>query len=197
MIVAITGTLGAGKGTVAEHLVKKHDFTYLSVRSFFAEEVLKRGQAVTRENLIGVARAVRQEHGATYAIEQLLGRVAHGGRGIVIESIRTVAEAEYLKAHGATLWCIDTDLKTRYQRFIGRALPVDAVPFEQFAENDKKDLDGSDPAMQNLTAVCGMADVTIDSSGTKEDLYKKVEEALKNPYKIGLDGAFYTAIMAL
>lgn len=178
VIIGITGNLGAGKGTVAQYLATKHNFTYLSVRSFFAEEVLKRGQAASRENITAVARALRTEHEPAYAIKELLKRVGRGGRGVVIESIRTVAEAEFLKSQGATLWCINASLETRYKRFIGRALPVDAVPLEQFTENDKKDMDASEPAMQDLPAVCQMADATISSEGTKEELFKEIEKAL-------------------
>jgi dephospho-CoA kinase len=179
MIVAITGALGAGKGTVAQYLNKQHNFMYLSVRSFFAEEVLRRGQAATRENITAVARDLRTEKGPVYAIEQLLARAGRGGRGIVIESIRTMPETEYLKNKGATLWCINATLEERYKRFIGHALPVDAVPFEKFEENDKRDMGVDDLNNQNLVAVCQAAEVHIDNNGTKDELYAQIEEALK------------------
>ena len=82
MIIGITGPLGAGKGTIAEYLNKKHNVIYLSVRSFFAEEVLKRGQIATRDNITTVARDLRTEKGPPYALEQLLARAGTGGSGI-------------------------------------------------------------------------------------------------------------------
>ncbi len=179
MIIGITGPLGAGKGTVAEYLTKKHNLLYLSVRSFFAEEVLKRGQMATRDNITTVARDLRREQGPTYAIEQLMARAGKGGRGIVIESVRTPAEAEYLKSKGANLWCVQADLEIRYKRFIGKALPQDTVTFEQFSASDKLDMDSSDPTNQNLAAVCQMAETGIDNNGSKEELFAQIEEALK------------------
>jgi dephospho-CoA kinase len=178
MIIGITGTLGAGKGTVAGYLVKKHNFLYLSIRNFFAEEVLKRGQAVTRENITAVASALRAEHEQAYAVKELLKRAGRGGHGVVIESIRTTAEAEYLKSQGAKLWCVDAPLETRYKRFIGRAMPKDAVSFEEFTKKDKDDKDASDPTVQNLPRVCQMADATINSGGTKDETFAEVEKAL-------------------
>ncbi|OGC85230.1 hypothetical protein A3F55_01425 [Candidatus Adlerbacteria bacterium RIFCSPHIGHO2_12_FULL_53_18] len=179
MIIGITGPLGAGKGTIAEYLNKKHNVIYLSVRSFFAEEVLKRGQIATRDNITTVARDLRTEKGPTYALEQLLARAGTGGRGTVIESIRTVAEAEFLKSKGASLWCVQADVEARYKRFIGKAMPQDAMTHEQFIEKDKQDMDASDPANQDLAAVCQMASTGLDNSGSKEELFAQVEEALK------------------
>ena len=178
MIVGIAGTLGAGKGTIAEYLAKKHNFIYLSVRNFFAEEVLKRELAVSRENISTVARALRTEHDAAYAVAELLKRAGRGGQGVVIESIRTVAEAQYLKAQGAKLWYVDANIEARYKRFIGRAMPIDAVPFEKFVDNDRQDQDASDPAEQDLPSVAQLADATIMSDGTKEETFAQVEKAL-------------------
>ena len=179
MIIGITGPLGAGKGTVAEYLTKKHNLLYLSVRSFFAEEVLKRGQMTSRDNIMTVARDLRAEQGQTYALEQLMARAGRGGRGIVIESIRTVPEAEFIKSKDGSLWCVQADLETRYKRFIGKALPQDVLSFEQFSANDKLDMEVNDPTNQNLAAVCQMAQTGIDNNGSKEELYSQVEEALK------------------
>src|SRR3990167_8321617 len=124
MIVGITGTLGAGKGTVAEYLHKKHGFIYLSVRNFFAEEVLKRGLMVSRETIGKVAGEVRAQHGETYPVEQLLARMGNA-RKVVVESLRTAPEAALLKSRGGVVWCIDADPKIRYQRTMGRALEKD------------------------------------------------------------------------
>ena len=68
MIIGITGTLGAGKGTVAEYLVKKHNFSYLSVRNFFAEEVLRRGFMINRDTITEVANDLRAPHRTHYSI---------------------------------------------------------------------------------------------------------------------------------
>ena len=179
MLIAITGPLGAGKGTVAQYLNKKHNYSYLSVRSFFAEEVLRRGQIATRDTITAVARDLRAENGPTYAIEQLLARAGKGGRGIVIESVRTPAEAEFLKSKGAVLWCIQADIETRYKRFIGKAMPQDAMTHEQFVARDAQEMDASDPVNQDLGAVCAAAQTGIDNNGSLEGLYEQVEEALK------------------
>jgi dephospho-CoA kinase len=121
MIIGITGTLGAGKGTVAVYLTKKHNFTYFSVRNFLAAEVLKRGKIVNRDTITETANALRAEHGAGYVTQRLLAEAISQKNNVVIESIRTVGEAKFLKSHGAQLWAVDADLKVRYNRIVGRA----------------------------------------------------------------------------
>ncbi|MBR5146904.1 MAG: AAA family ATPase, partial [Bacteroidales bacterium] len=45
-IIGITGTIGAGKGTIVDYLVKEKGYVHYSVREFLAEEVKKRGLEV-------------------------------------------------------------------------------------------------------------------------------------------------------
>jgi dephospho-CoA kinase len=170
MIIGITGTLGSGKGMVAEYLTKKHNFTYYSVRNFFAQEVLRRGKMANRDTIAEVASELRAEHGETYALGQLMSQQALTGNNVVIESIRTKAEAEYLKAQGALLWAIDADLQIRYQRTLKRDASVEHVSLESFVEQEKKEV--------ALKEVIASADVVLRNEGTKEEIFAQVEAAL-------------------
>ena len=42
-IIGITGTIGAGKGTIVDYLVKEKGYVHYSVRAFIAEEIQRRG----------------------------------------------------------------------------------------------------------------------------------------------------------
>ena len=53
-IIGITGTIGAGKGTIVDYLVKEKGYVHYSVREFLAEEVIKRGLEVNRDTLTEV-----------------------------------------------------------------------------------------------------------------------------------------------
>ena len=169
MIIGITGTLGAGKGMVAEYLTKKHNFTYYSVRNFFAQEVLRRGKMVNRDTIAEVAAQLRTKHGPTYALEQLMKQVL-AGKHVVIESIRTKEEAEFLKSKGALVWAIDADMQVRYQRTLQRDASVEHVSFESFTEKEKADT--------SLKEVVALADTLLRNDGTKEALFGDVEVAL-------------------
>ena len=48
IIIGITGTLGAGKGTIVDYLVKEEGFDHYSVRGFLLEEMKKMGMPCSR-----------------------------------------------------------------------------------------------------------------------------------------------------
>ncbi|MBI2004548.1 AAA family ATPase [Patescibacteria group bacterium] len=180
MIIGITGTLGAGKGTVAQYLAKKHNFMYLSVRNFIAGEILKRGLAVNRDTMTQVANDLRALHGPNYLVEELLKQAKlHPKNNIVIESIRSVGEEKYLKSQSTTLWAVDADINTRYKRIVGRASETDAVSFEKFKADEDREMESNDPNKQNLKAVIAMAGVVLINNGTPEELFVQVEKALQ------------------
>ncbi len=185
MIIGITGTLGAGKGTVAEYLVKKHGFNYLSVRNFLAAEVVRRGLLVSRDTISRVANELRAEHGPSWAIEQLLAeavsqtKVFHQ-KNIVIESVRTVGEVQVLKSKRALLWAIDADINARYTRTVKRAGEKDALALKEIMVAETKELIPLDPNEAILTAVMRLADASIVNNGTPEELDAKIELALQN-----------------
>lgn len=64
-IIGITGTLGAGKGTIVDYLIKK-GYVHYSVRAFIAEEVRRRGMEVNRDSLTLVANDLRASHSQLY-----------------------------------------------------------------------------------------------------------------------------------
>lgn len=180
MIIGITGTLGAGKGTVGKYLQEKHGFNYFSARDVWVEEVKRRGLSVDRDTITETANSLRAEHGAHYFAERALERAQKLGGDSVFESIRTVGEAEYLKNHGAQLWAVDADIHKRYERIVARQSETDKVSFEKFKADEQREWDNQDPAKQNLKAVIAMADAVLTNDGTPEELYAQVEVALKN-----------------
>ncbi len=112
MIIGITGTLGAGKGTVVEYL-KTKGFTHFSASGFITEEIRRRELPVNRDTMREVADDMRKTHGPGYITDELLSRAIQEGGDAVIESIRSVGEAENLKKHGAALWAVDADIRAR------------------------------------------------------------------------------------
>jgi dephospho-CoA kinase len=179
MIIGITGTLGAGKGTVAKYLVDQKGFKYFSARAFFIEDVERRGLPVNRDTITEVANDLRAQHGPDYFVKTALARAQAQEGNSVMESIRTVGEADLLKEQGAKLWAVDADIKTRYERAVLRGSETDKVSFEKFTADEEREMTSTDPTKQNLAAVRAMADVIFTNNGTQEELFSHVEEALK------------------
>lgn len=178
MIIGITGTLGAGKGTVVEYLVKQKGFKHYSVRDFLNEEIARRGLVSNRDVMLATANDLRAIHGPGYISEQLLGKALADGSNAVIESIRSIGEAEYLTSHGALLWAVDADIKIRYERITKRASETDKVSFEKFVQDEQAEFANTDPAKPNLKAIIDMADAVFINKGTPDELFEQGEMAL-------------------
>lgn len=180
MIIGITGTLGAGKGTVVKYLVEKHGFTHYSVRMFLNEEIARRNLPTNRDTMTAVANELRAKNGAGYITEQLIARAKKHGGNAVIESVRSVGEAQYLRSHGVHLWAIDADTKLRYERIVLRASETDAVSYEKFVADENREYFNADPNKQNISGVVSMADVVLNNDGTEKELFAHVEEILSS-----------------
>lgn len=168
--------LGAGKGTVADYLHKNKNFVYLSVRNFVAAEVLRRGKLVSRETISQAASQMKGANGEEYIVKELLSQALLEKKyNVVIESIRTKAEAEYLKAHGVKLWAIHTDVAVRYARTMESKKDADKIPLEQFLANEKKEFAATQGSEEMLLEAMKIADVTISNNGSKEDLFAQVD----------------------
>jgi dephospho-CoA kinase len=175
MIIGITGYAGAGKGVVVEYLVAKHGFKHFSIRDFLTAEIERRGLPVTREMLGQVGDELRKEHGP---LAKLMLKDVAADDDIILESIRSLMEARYIKEHGGRIWAVDADIATRFKRIQERGSVVDNVSFEQFTAVEKSESANPEPHKMNMIAVAAMADVVLRNDGTREELYSQIEEAL-------------------
>lgn len=184
IIIGITGTLGAGKGTIVDYL-KKKGFKHYSVRAFVVEEIKKQGLPVIRDNMVIVANDLRQQFGPSYIVETLYERAQKEGVNCIIESIRTTGEIEGLHKKGRFyLLAVDAQPKLRYERIRKRNdVQSDKVSFDKFMEDEKKESVSDNPGKQNLVKCIQMADYKLDNSGTRRELYKQVDKALGEIYK--------------
>ncbi len=176
LIIWITWTLGAGKWTIVEYLVKKKLFQYFSVRSFLIQEIEKRGLPVNRDSMVMVANDLRAKYGASYIIEQLYQQAESIWKDAIIESIRTLGEAQSLQNKwNFHLFAIDADPKIRYERIVLRASETDKISYEEFLMNEKIEMENPDPAKQNIAKCMGLAQYILINSWTFDQLYEQIE----------------------
>jgi len=181
MIIGITGTLGAGKGTVVEYLVGKKGFDHYSVRAFLLEEIRRRGMPENRDSMVVVANELRGIHGPSYITDQLYDRAEKIGKNCIIESIRTPGEIGSLRKKGRfLLFAVDADPVLRYKRIVERSSETDRISWETFLENEEREMSAADPNRQNLKECISQADFVLRNDGSKEDLYAGVEQVLRD-----------------
>ncbi len=176
-IIGITGTIGAGKSTVAHILVKKHGFKQYSVRKFLDEILFKRKLESTRPNLVALADELRFEHGPEYIVMEIYKKAFKDGGDCIIESIRTIGEIESLrKMKNFTLLGVSAPLRLRYERVYSRGASTDAVSFEQFKKDQIREGRSKDPRVGNLYACLRVADIVIQNSGTVKQLESEIDK---------------------
>ncbi len=178
MIIGITGTLGAGKGTVVEYLVTTRGFKHFSVRDFLNAEIDKRGLEHNRDTMLEVANDLRATHGPGYIAEQLLAQAKEYLGDAVVESIRSLGEATYLKQNGALLWAVDADMNSRYERITKRMSETDKVSLDKFKTDEAAEFANSDTNKPNIQKVMQMSDTILYNDTTPEELFVQVEAAL-------------------
>ena len=187
LIISITGTLGAGKGTIVEYLQSK-GFMHYSVREFILREVTRRGLEPNRDNITLVANDLRKSNSPYYLIEEILKVARKENKNCVIESVRAVGEIEYLRKNvkNFLLFGIDADIQKRYERISARKSSTDNVSFEKFVADEKKESDNIDPWKGNLPACLKLADYIFQNNGTKEELFAEVEKVLEKTSTVGV-----------
>ncbi|MEX1120330.1 MAG: AAA family ATPase [Candidatus Paceibacterota bacterium] len=181
MIIGLTGTNGAGKGTVAGYLVREKGFAHYSARDFIVEEIQKRNMPIDRNSMIIVGNALRKEHGPAYVLEQLYLRAHAAGGNAVLESVRTTGEVIELRHYeNFSLIGVDAPQSIRYERTVTRKSATDQVSFEEFIALEEREMQSQDPGVQNITAVMKLADYVLINDGSPEELFGKIEEVLKS-----------------
>jgi len=180
IIIGITGTLGAGKGTVVEYLLNNKGYQHYSVRGYILTEIRKRRLPENRDSMVVVANDLRKKNSPSYIVDQLYDQAKNSGTNAVIESIRTPGEVESLKAKGNFyLFAVDADAEIRFSRIQLRGSETDHINFETFLENENREMSSDDPNKQNLGACIQTADFVFDNNTTVEELYKKVKNILR------------------
>lgn len=165
MIIAVTGTIGAGETAFRDILVKK-GFKQVSLSDILREKLKGMEKEVTRDNLRWLGDKLREEEGGA-ALAKLAWKKISAGGNWVVDSVMSVEEMNFLREKGAYAVGITAPEMARYERSVKRKETEGQdsfKSFEDFLQTDAHDRTiGVDDIMENV-------DFVINNDGTLEDL---------------------------
>ncbi|MDD4151998.1 MAG: dephospho-CoA kinase [Candidatus Gracilibacteria bacterium] len=177
MIIGLTGTIAAGKGTLVNYF-KEKGFTISTMSDIIKVELDKRLLENTRDNFRVVGNSLREEFGAGILVKKIIEN--NQNKDLVIDGIRSIGEVEELKKHeNSYLISIDAPIETRFKWMIERGKESDPKTFELFIEADKKN-NGNWIENTGIEVLKCMekSDFNIYNDGSLENLSKKIEEII-------------------
>lgn len=176
IIIGITGTIGAGKGTIVDYLIENYGFQHFSVRQFLAEEAERRKLPLNRDSYVAVANDLRAKYVPSYIVDQLCIKAIEKGENAIIESIRTPGEITSLRKYdNFYLLAVDAKPEIRYRRIVERNSETDKISYTTFLENEQREMNSTDPNKQNLSHCIAQADFMLYNNGNLDELYNTLQ----------------------
>ena len=178
MIIGLTGTHGAGKGTVSRILVER-GFNYLRFSDVLRKECDLRGLEKTRQNLINLSYELIKLHGKNYLAQKLYDNmVLSKSERFVLDGFRRVEEIDFFrKRDNFFLIKVDAPRRIRYERILKRNESTDHITFDEFVNLENQEM--NNPENMEISKCMEMADFILINDSTIEALRKKVDRILE------------------
>lgn len=178
-LIGVAGTAGAGKDTVANLLSQMFSIQNLSSGDFlrvitrYAYKLAPNFNPA-RDQLYYVANYLRNEiNPATLVKLCILEAHTQQLPGAIISGLRSMGEAQAIRAAGGIIVGIDADPHVRYERMTARQRDSEAMwTIEEFLKQDEyenRGISDSGPG-RGIRAIIDSADVVVGNSGTLDDL---------------------------
>lgn len=178
-IIGISGTNGAGKDTFTEYWLRRTSGLQISLGDMLRNQ-LPTDIEPSRANLADLSAELRRRHGLAVLVDIALEQYNASNRShLILNGIRHPSEAQRVRDVGGTMVWIDAPIEARYRRIQqgNRGRFEDNVTFEQFQEQETREMNSNSESSVNLTAVKTLANIAITNNlDSKEDFERQIDE---------------------
>lgn len=178
-IIGISGTNGAGKDTFTGHWLRRTHGLQISLGDMLRSQ-LSPNIEPSRANLAHLSAELRRRQGLAVLVDIALEQYSTSGYiHLAINGIRHPSEVQRIKDVGGTMIWIDAPVETRYRRvqYGDRGRFEDDVTFEQFQEQELREMSANSETSVNLTIVKSLADIAmINDYDRKEDFERYIDK---------------------
>jgi dephospho-CoA kinase len=174
-VIGILGTIGSGKGTIANFL-KNFGYKKINMGNLVRAEARKRKIKPTRENLQNLQLKLRKNN-PYYFIDKVIAKIEKSKQERwVVDGLRNPEDVKKLKKiFKAKIIFVDAPVKLRWERVKKRRRGEEAkISLKKFIEIEKKE-----NKMFKFNLTKKYADFKIVNDSTKEELYRKVMRIIK------------------
>ena len=177
IILGLVGPIACGKETVKKYLAENYKAKDCKFSSILRDVLDRTAIPVSRENLQKASTVLRANFGEDLLAKAIASDAAKLDADIVvIDGVRRPTDIEHLvKLPNFFLIKIDADSRLRYERMLRRNENEgdDKKTFEQFLKDHETEADSLIPVVMQS------AKYSIENSGSFEDLYRQIDEIVK------------------
>ena len=178
LILVFTGELSCGKGTISKYLMKNYNASVYRFSDSLREILNLLYQEINRKNFSALSSSLRKLFGENYLAHILIEKIKKDKNKIIIlDGLRKKDEIKaFKKFKNFKLIYVDSDSKTRYERLIKRNENKDdkKKTYTTFLKDTTLETE------KNIRSFKRISDYTIDNNRNLKDLYKNIDNLIKN-----------------
>ena len=179
--LGLVGTNGSGKSSASAYLVEK-GFVWVSLSDVVREAVTQKGLPESRETLIATANQLKADHGQDFLARRAFAMAAELQHPrVVFDSIRNVAEVQYLVGHGVHMIGIDAPTELRFSRICARKRTGDDLDFTTFKRLDDQENHGQSSG-QNIYAAMAACQEHVTNDSDLSHFLAALDRIIDNGY---------------
>jgi dephospho-CoA kinase len=186
-ILVVVGYIGSGKSEVSSY-IKSLGIPMFRTGDVIRKAVLDSGKPLTPKNSEMMAVSLRKEHGNDYPARKTGERIEQCNEGLIcVEGPRDTEEVDYLATLGKViLLVIEAPIELRFERARARKgsslepKSRDTHDYEEFKWRDQSE---NARGQREITHTDMYTRYTINNSGTKDELHKKVKKLIQEATK--------------